>query len=217
MGLFLAVLVGLFGAAATPAQIQDATRQVLDPGKYQTRLPGHPQPGEDAAALGKALRGLGRLSASPLAHVAQWLLWGLAIAAVLVFLGVLAREAWRIPGTGADADAGREARGSPRELALPLADAEALAAAGQYAEAIHVLLLRTLEVLARRADTPLAPAWTSREILGRLTLPETPRGALSDLVSEAERCHFGGAEPSAADFARCRQRFHTFAEAYGSS
>jgi len=216
VGLFLSVFVLFLGAAATPAEIQEATRHVLDPGKYQTRLPGHTQPGEESEALARALRGMNRLSVSPLAYLAQWLLWGLAILAVVVFLGVLAREAWRVPGTGAEADGQHEARGSPAELGVPLADAEALAAAGQYAEAIHVLLLRTLEALARRADTALAPAWTSREILGRLPLAETPRGALSDLVSEAERCHFGGAEPSAADFVRCRERFHTFALAYGS-
>ncbi len=217
MGLLLAILVGVFGAAATPAQIQDATRRVLDPGTYQTNLPGHPQPGDDPSAMTNTLRRLGRLAASPLAYVAQWLLWGLAIAAVLALVGVLAREAWRVPGTGAAAgDGPHVARGSPGELGRPLADAETLAAAGQYAEAIHVLLLRTIEVLARRAEAPLAPAWTSREILHRLALAETPRSALADLVGEAERCHFGGAAPSADDFARCRQRFHTFAEAYAS-
>ena len=217
MGLLLAVLVGFFGAAATPAQIHDATRRVLDPDTYQTRLPGHPQPGEDPGQVARALERMGRrLLASPLAHVAEWLLWGLAIAAIAAFLGLLARDAWRIPGTGAVAGGGGGARGAPEGLTAPLADADVLAAAGRYAEAIHVLLLHTLEVLARQAAAPLAPAWTSREILHRLALPPTPRGALADLVGEAERCHFGDAAPSAGDFARCRQCFHTFVEAYGS-
>jgi len=60
---------------------------------------------------------------------------------------------------------------SPALDAGPLLDAEALAEQGRFGEAIHLLLLRTFEVLARRMGSRLAPGMTAREALARLTLP----------------------------------------------
>ena len=52
----------------------------------------------------------------------------------------------------------------------PLGDADELARRGEFAEAIHTLLLRTLQELVRSAALRVAPATTSREILARVPL-----------------------------------------------
>ena len=97
-----------------------------------------------------------------------------------------------------------------------LGDADALAGDGRFAEAIHVLLLRTIDDLRRRADRPVADSLTSREILAALEMPAAARAALSDLVSVVELTYFGGRRPARKHYARCRERYERFAAAYGA-
>ncbi len=106
-----------------------------------------------------------------------------------------------------------ETRPRPGETGLD--DADALAAQGRYVEAIHVLLLRTIEDLRRRAGARVADSMTSREILAVLEMPDAARAALSDLVSAVELTHFGGRRPAQAHYAKCRERYARFAAAYG--
>jgi hypothetical protein len=103
----------------------------------------------------------------------------------------------------------------PSILAAPLAAAEALAAQGLWGEAIHALLLRTLETLVAATETVLPPALTSREIHGRVPLVDHARSALGDLVLAVEVSRFGGAPAGPDDYARCLARWREFAAAYG--
>lgn len=119
-----------------------------------------------------------------------WLL-GLGLVALLaVFLGAAFRRAPR-------ADVGLPTRGggpAPAQ-ALPQApydEAEALAGAGRFDEAVHVLLLRALDLLARQAGLTLTPSLTSREALARLPLTPGARQALASLVQAVEVSRFGG-------------------------
>lgn len=119
-----------------------------------------------------------------------WLL-GLALLALLaIFLVAALRRAPR-------ADVGLPARGggpAPAQ-ALPQApydEAEALAGAGRFDEAVHVLLLRALDLLARQAGLTLPPSLTSREVLARLPLTPGARQALATLVEAVEVSRFGG-------------------------
>ena len=95
---------------------------------------------------------------------------------------------------------------------IPIASAEALAAEGRWAEAIHALLLETLEALSRAAR--LAPSLTSREIVARVPLPVRAREALSGLVLAVEVSRFGGADAAEGDYRACLDRFHAFLETY---
>ncbi len=97
-------------------------------------------------------------------------------------------------------------------LEVPLDGAQAHAAAGRFGEAIHALLLETLAALGRASR--LAPSLTSREILGRVRLPERAREALAALVLAVEVSRFGGAEPGEADYRACVERFETFLATY---
>jgi hypothetical protein len=96
----------------------------------------------------------------------------------------------------------------------PLGDADELARRGDHAEAIHTLLLRTLQELARSAAVRVAPAMTSREILARVPLRGDARSALGGLITAVELTHFGDEPAGADDYERCRQQFHVFAAAF---
>jgi hypothetical protein len=97
-------------------------------------------------------------------------------------------------------------------VAIPIVRAQALAAAGRYAEAIHVLLLETMEALSRASR--LAPSLTSREVVARVSVPERARDALADLVLAVEISRFGGAEAGQYEFSLCLARFHDFQASY---
>jgi hypothetical protein len=96
----------------------------------------------------------------------------------------------------------------------PLGDADELARRGRFAEAIHTLLLRTLYELVRSAAVRVAPAMTSREILARVPLLADARSAFAGLITTVEITHFGDEPANAADYERCRQQFHLFAQAF---
>jgi hypothetical protein len=97
-------------------------------------------------------------------------------------------------------------------LAIPILRAQALAAAGRYAEAIHLLLLETLEALSRASR--LAPSLTSREVVARVALPDRARHALADLVMAVEISRFGGAQAGQDEYGLCLARFHEFQSSY---
>jgi hypothetical protein len=128
---------------------------------------------------------------------------GAAVLAVLLFAAWLAR---RLAERG-DSGSTSEGVSAPTLDVGPLLDAEALAAQGRYGEAIHLLLLRTFEVLTRRMGSRLAPGMTAREAVARLTLPGPARPALADLVEAAETTTFAGRAASESDYQRCAERF----------
>jgi hypothetical protein len=145
-------------------------------------------------------------------------LWGLVIVVGVLIVSWLAAELSRY---GGDAELEPETTAQGRMQAAadaiierPLGDADDLARAGEFAEAIHTLLLRTLHELARTAAVRVAPAMTSREILARVPLLADARQALAGLITAVEITHFGDEPANAADYERCRQQFHVFAAAF---
>lgn len=83
----------------------------------------------------------------------------------------------------------------------PLDAAAAAARDGRYDEAVHLLLLGTIEEIRTALHVDVHPSWTSREVSRRAPLPEAGRSPLGDLVSIVERSHFGGAEVTAEQYA----------------
>ncbi|MCA9315852.1 MAG: DUF4129 domain-containing protein [Planctomycetes bacterium] len=94
------------------------------------------------------------------------------------------------------------------DLARPLDEAEQLASEGKYDQAVHVLLLRSLRVLAESQGLPVS--LTSREIVRDVTMPDDAREALAELVGEVETSLFGGRAVDAPSWARCRERYASF-------
>jgi hypothetical protein len=188
-------------AVPAPSRVREAVEAALRDG-VQVALPG-----DDPAPAPLHLPDL-------LAFLLKALFWLAVAAAALLALAWL----WRaLSGLRRDV-AAPAAPGSPapRVGRAPLVAAEALAAEGRFAEAIHVLLLRTLEALAARRGA-LAPSATSREILRGVALGGDARSALEGLVVAVEVSHFGGAVPGEADWRSCLDAFHRFLAAEGTA
>lgn len=100
-----------------------------------------------------------------------------------------------------------------REPAIALGAADALAAQGRFAEAMHLLLLHALAVIRRRLDEPFADSMTSREILRSRQLPDGLRAPLREVVGRVEWSYFGEHPAAHDDYAACRASFATFAKA----
>jgi len=168
-----------------------AARSVLD-ARYQTELPTLEfvaQPAEPAAIV------------LPDYVVKILLVLGAVLVAVLILNAYYGSGRFDAGGDGQGDGAG----GLPDFDALRLPDPEALAAAGRHAEAIHALLLRALVMTAGRLQAAWPRSLTSREILRHHALPAAARSHLGQLIERVEVHHFGGLEPAAADFRRCRE------------
>lgn len=189
-------------AEAHAALLKDAALQFDRTGFTPPQTPGW------LRWLGEALKAL-----EPLL---KWVFWiGLALLAGLI-LYALAREILRL----------RAPRARPRaphvlgdELWRPeaqaardlLAEADALAARGQYADAAHLLLLRSVQDIEKRQPRALRVSLTSREIARLKALPDAARPAFERIGRVVERSLFGGAAVNAQDFADCRQAYEAFA------
>ena len=94
-------------------------------------------------------------------------------------------------------------------------EAEVMAQAGDYAEAMHILLLQSVGELRRRLDVAIAVSLTSREIMHKLELTHSARLAFSDIISRVEISYFGSYLPTQADYLACRESFAALALALG--
>lgn len=195
MPLPAGIAAALLPAAAADDELGRRAGELLGAGGYQTELPRAQAPLDLRLPLG------------PLELLLRLLLWGAV--AVLAFLAI----AWlvrRLAPGARDVEAAEPEAAAP--VAIPIASAEALAAEGRWGEAIHALLLETLEALSRAAR--LAPSLTSREIAARVPLPARAREALGGLVLAVEVSRFGGAQAGEDDYRACLGRFHAFLETY---
>ncbi|HEY2709761.1 MAG TPA: hypothetical protein VGI95_17055 [Caulobacteraceae bacterium] len=92
-----------------------------------------------------------------------------------------------------------------------LEEADRLAAQGRFAEAVRVILRRSIEEIDGRRPLLVRPALTSREISGLQELPEVARGTFASIAAVVERSLFGGRDVDAAGFAECRRTYEAFA------
>jgi len=144
-----------------------------------------------------------------------WILLGVALLALAFFLFMLfttfvrgraSRDAEA--DTVQDAASWRPAENVARAL---LAEAEALAERGNYAEAVHLLLQRSLEDIQRHRPRLLRPALTSREIAGSDWMPDIVRRAFAAMAAPVERSLFGGRSLARTDWEEARTAYGDFA------
>lgn len=166
-----------------------------------------PQPPPDwLRGLFDLLSGLG-----PVFKVIFWL--GLAVIVAAIAWYVL-RELIRIrlpgkaPRTAETVTAWRPAAATA--LAL-LSDVDALAAQGRFAEAVHLLLLRSISDIDGRLPNTVRPALTARDIAALSRLPAVARPAFARLARVVEASLFGGQAVDRETFADCRQAYEAFA------
>lgn len=148
-----------------------------------------------------------------LGPVLQYVFWGgLAVGAALIIY-FIAREfvpdSWvRKARVVRGVTDWRPEEGKARAL---LEDADALAAAGRFEEAIHLLLFRSIDDLVSRRPGAVRPALTSRDIAGLEVLPGEARAAFARLAQAVERTFFGGRPAGADEFGQARQDYESFA------
>lgn len=150
---------------------------------------------------------------APLLEIVFWA--GLAvIVAVIAWFIIRELLGLRLPRPKAEApNVAAEPEWRPDEAAARnlLAGADALAAEGRYAEAAHLLLMRSVEDIERRKPRAIKVSLTTREIATTTSLPEAARPAFIHIGEVVERSLFGGRPVDAQDFADCRRAYEDFA------
>lgn len=148
-----------------------------------------------------------------IAPVLPYVFWGGVILGVGLILFFIAREVvperWfrrkRVEAPAADW------RPEPEKARALLDDADGLAAAGRFEEAIHLLLFRSIDDLRARRPGVVKPALTSRDIAGLDVLPAGPRAAFASLARAVELTFFGGRPAGADEFGSARRDYEAFA------
>jgi hypothetical protein len=156
----------------------------------------------------------------PDAPFARFLLWTvLAVAAAtlvaLIFMRLRHGE-WRLPwrrNRAPEYIAYEQEEWTPEAAPVRswLEEADALAAKGRFAEAIHHLLLRSIEDIARRRPKLVRPALTSRELSASDGIPSAARELFTAIARMVERSLFGGREVGKADWDNARTAYADFA------
>jgi hypothetical protein len=141
--------------------------------------------------------------------------WAVVIAGALVIAFLAGREIWRHPWmrkrrTGAEGGAA-EWRPEAEAARNLLREADLLASQGKYAEAVHLILLRSIEDIGQHKPGLVRPAMTSREIGALRQLPVAARATFVTITQIVERALFAGLQIAAADFAQCRDAYERFA------
>lgn len=153
-------------------------------------------------------------------RIITWLAVGIAAVVFLVWVmnrvGWIRRQMRSVPQR--DDATVRETPGlTPPAAPRTPEGATALAAAGRYGEAAHVLLLCALDILVERGRAPLRVSATGREVARGLQAPEPAPAAFSVMVTAAERWYFGAREPDADDYQACRHAYDRFAAAWAAA
>lgn len=218
-------------AVAADAQFQQAWRALRGDGAVQfdlTPAPPPPHAPEWLRTLGHwvadLFRPVGRAiawitSLMPEAPYARILLWTVLIAAALALVWLIVQRfrtgEWRLPlwrrrgGEAIEAEEEWTPEAAPARAWLE--EADALAARGQFAEAVHHLLRRSIDDIAWRRPQLVRPALTSRDIAGAEGIPSGARSLFMPIVAIVERSLFGGRPVSADEWTATRQAYAEFA------
>jgi len=149
----------------------------------------------------------------------KWALWGLLGLGAVAVAVILVRQYWpKLAGLWRRQRA-EEPAPAPNLLWRPsaaharqlLRESDALAAEGRYSEAVHLILLRSIEDIAERRPRAVRPTLTSREIGGLPALPEDARAAFAPIVRVVERARFRGETIGQGEFEACRRQYESFA------
>jgi hypothetical protein len=200
-------------AAAGQAKLAAAHQALMQASGLQhdfTRMPAREPPPAWLEHLFRALA-----AAAPVLKVVFWA--GVAVGAAAL-LWVIVRDlpfaaALRRKRPSAAAADWRPDAAAARAL---LEDADRLAQAGRFDEAIHLILFRSIEDIGQRRPGAVRAAFTSREIVEAAPLSDGGRAAFRLIAEAVERSFFGGRPAARADFDRCRGQYEAFALAEGA-
>jgi len=200
------------GAQATAAADSDgvtaAHRQLLADGSTQFALPPYhaPEPPAWAKALADWLHHHAAQFAA-LGPVVKYAFWGGL--AILVGLLLVSLYRWLAPllrRDHAEPPILTGWRPDPAPARALLAEADALAAHGQFAAAARLVLLRSVEQIADRSEG-LAPALTSRDIARSSQLPRDVATAFAAIAEVVETGLFAARPVGAEAWTRVRTSY----------
>lgn len=157
--------------------------------------------------------GLGSLLNIP-AQAVNVMFWVLVAVAVVAVLYLIAREVGALDFTikrPKPAPADPLYRPDAETARTLLADADALAAQGLYEEAVHVLLLRSVDDVRRWRPGTVEPSFTSRDLAVLPVLPGPARTAFSAMARLVETSLFGGRPVGREGFDESRRAYAEFA------
>jgi len=92
-----------------------------------------------------------------------------------------------------------------------LAAADALAAEGRFGDAVHLILLRSIEDIERFRPTTIRPALTARDIGAMPALPEAAKPIFARISAAVEKALFAGLTIESSEFVSCREAYVRFA------
>jgi len=176
--------------------------------------------------LGHVLAPIGRFFAwltgfMPAAPYARILLWGVigiaALALIWLIVERLRYGQWRLPRRRSRAaspvaiETEEEWQPDVAQGHAWLEEADALAAKGLFAEAVHHLLFRSIEDIGKRRPQLVRPALTSREIAAATAIPTRARDLFAAIARQVERSLFGGRPIEADDWQAARAAYADFA------
>jgi len=165
-------------------------KQLLSDDSIQFDLPAfkQPEPPEWLKPFGEFLNWLG-----PYMIYLFWgaVITGAAIILLLIFLEVQG-IAWRLPWRRKKSVTEAEATWRPDVGAaqILLSEADALAARGEYDEAVHLLLRRSVADIAGRLPDFLRPSLTARDIASAASIPTRARSAFTQIARIVEAALF---------------------------
>ena len=150
-----------------------------------------------------------------LRETAPGLYWLILVGLLVVFVLLVAQIVWSI-SAALSAPEPQERLGSTGQLRDPAADAEQLAAAGNFLEAAHSLMIASFRTLAERSVIDLRPDRSNRWIRRALRdskLNEELVTEIDRLVARTERHWFGDRENRADIYAQWKSAFDQLSHA----
>jgi hypothetical protein len=146
-----------------------------------------------------------------------YLFWGAVIsgAAIILLLVFLEMKgiAWRLPWQRARRETEAEEAWRPDAGAAQvlLSEADALAARGDYDEAVHLLLRRSVADIAGRLPDFLRPSLTARDIAAAASVPAKARAAFTEIARIVEAALFARRPVGAEGWRQARGAYERFA------
>lgn len=207
--------------AADVSSAEALIRKVNEKGLLQTRFTHTPPPKEaDIGWLKAFLEWLGKVSKffgdllEPIAPILPWLLYLLLFALVILLLSPLVRafiagkveRLFQRDGLKADAPW----RPTAEAAAALIEEIDALAEKGQYDEAVHLLLKRSVADLNAYRPDLVRKHYSARDIGKHPLLPEDARPAYAEITRWAEKSFFAGIPVGREGFEACRKAYVDF-------
>jgi hypothetical protein len=185
---------------------------------HLTQVPPPPPPPAWLIKLLKPLNDALGAAGKALGPIAPYIFWtGLAVAVIFILFLIgqrlFATKRGLVLGKLKLSGAAEPWRPAPEQARALLEEADQLAAQGQFVEAAHLILLRSIQDIQARRPRAVAVSLTSRDIARLDALPPPARVLFSGIAEAVEISLFGGRPLDREGYGRCREAYSSFAEA----